>query len=70
MANTAAKLNRAGRSHGGFLRVPYSVMSQTTLRNGQERKLSATQRITTAAIFSFSTGEKSADFTCRELSER
>ena len=70
MTNTAAKLNRAGRSHGGFLRVPYSVMSQKVMRDGQERKLSAAQRVTTAAIFSFSTGKKSADFTCRELSER
>ncbi len=70
MATTAAKLNRAGQSHGGFLRVPYTVMSQTTLRNGKERKLSAAQRVTTAAIFSFSTGKKSADFTFRELSER
>ncbi len=50
--------------------MPYTVMSQTTLRNGKERKLSAAQRVTTAAIFSFSTGKKSADFTFRELSER
>ena len=70
MTNTAKKLNRAGRSHSGNIRIPYSLMRSTTTRNGRERKLSASLLTATAAIFSFSEGDKIADFTCRELSER
>lgn len=70
MAETAKKLNRAGHSHSGKLRIPYSFMQLRTMRDGRERKLSAAQLTAVGAIFSFSEGENVADFTCRELSER
>ncbi len=70
MANSTAKLNRAGRSHGGFLRIPYAIMAQKVMRNGKERKLTPTQRAAVSAVYSFSTEEKSADCKCRELAER
>lgn len=70
MANKAAKLNRAGQSHGGFFHVPYTVMSQTTMRNGKERKLTPSMRIFASAVYSLSTDKTPADFTLPEIAKR
>lgn len=70
MANKAAKLNRAGQSHGGFFHVPYTVMSQTTMRNGKERKLTPSMRIFVSAVYSLSTDKTPADFTLPEIAKR
>lgn len=66
---TAKKLNRSGRSYSGKTRIPYNFMRLTTMRNGKECKLSASKLIAMAAIFSYSEGEKVAEFTARKLSE-
>ena len=70
MAETAKQLNRAGRSHSGRLRIPYSLMQLKLMRDGKERKLSAKQLTALGAIHSFSEGKNVADFTGREMSER
>ncbi len=70
MAETAKKLNRSGRSHGGYINIPYFLMSLKTVRDGKERKLSARQLITVSAIHGFSQEENKADFTSREAAER
>lgn len=70
MMNTAEKLNRAGRSHSGFVRVPYSLMGRTVMRNGRERKLCGAALLVCSAIFSFSSDGHKSDFTYSELNKR
>lgn len=67
---TAKKLNRSGRSHSGYINIPYFLMSLKTVRDGKERKLSARQLITVSAIHGFSKENSPADFTSREAAER
>ena len=70
MMNTAEKLNRAGGSHSGFVRVPYSLMGRTVMRNGRERKLCGAALLVCSAIFSFSSDGHKSDFTYSELNKR
>lgn len=74
MAN--GKLNRAGSSHSGFLRMPYNFMRLTTDKNGKPRKLSETELTVCAAVYSLQKKDEEGkisrpcDFTYDELVKR
>lgn len=70
MMNAAEKLNRAGRSHSGFVRIPYCLMGRTIMRNGKQRKLGGSALLLCSAIYSFSADGGTGDFTYHELEER
>lgn len=76
MANANGKLNRAGGSHSGFLRMPYNFMRLTTNKNGKPRKLSETELTVCAAVYSLQKKDEDGtllrpcDFTYDELVKR
>lgn len=68
--NAAEKLNRAGGSHSGYVRIPYSLMGRTIMRNGRERKLCGAALLVCSAIYSFSADGRKSDFTYSEINRR
>lgn len=70
MTNAAEKLNRAGRSHSGYVRIPYALMGQRVTRGGRARKIGGAQLLVCSAIYSYSGEDKASDFTYRELEKR